>query len=313
MLLNPAEADDLTTLRSLISGTDLLIESLGAERARVPRALARRRSATANPRLAVVRISPFGQHGPYVGVPGHRPHGDGDGRRGCGNHGIPGVPPVQTGGRLHEYTIAAYAACAGLTAVRAARVGNKPAIADLSALEVMLGTIPYPMMMHEAYVRLGLPIGEERYSTIPGIVPCADGWVGINALTGQHFQDICAMLDVVGVRGPPDRAGVGRRRARRVHGPHPAVARPPLGRRDRRVCARRSASRPRPWATARSSPRYAQFMRRPFFTTEPDGDLTFPGPPWRLSGTPGVGPAGRADAGHAAETAGRVPVPRESP
>ena len=53
------------------------------------------------------------------------------------NHGIPGVPPVQTGGRLHEYTIGAYAACAALTAVRAG--GAVPAVTAVLDGTVRLG------------------------------------------------------------------------------------------------------------------------------------------------------------------------------
>ena len=34
------------------------------------------------------------------------------------------------------------------------------------------------------------------YFPLPGIVRCRDGWVGINALTGQHFVDACVMLGV---------------------------------------------------------------------------------------------------------------------
>src|SRR4029078_7571865 len=66
VLLNPSEADDLPPLRSLISGTDLLIESLGAHGLETL-GLAPASFGTANPRLAVVRISPVGQPGPYVG------------------------------------------------------------------------------------------------------------------------------------------------------------------------------------------------------------------------------------------------------
>jgi len=307
VLLNPAEADDLTTLRSLISGADLLVESLGVHGLE-SLGLAPASFGTANPRLAVVRISPFGQHGPYAGVPATGLTVMAMGAW-VGNHGMPGVPPVQTGGRLHEYTIAAYAACAGLTAVRAARVGSKPAIADLSAMEVFLGTIPYPMMMHEAYERLGLPLGEERYSTIPGIVPCADGWVGINALTGQHFQDICAMLDVpeyagrqteLAWAGPAHDEFMGRIQPwLDTHSVNEIVG----------LCQafRIPAA---PVGDGEKLPRYAQFLRRPFYTTEPDGDLTFPGPPWRLSGTPASARRSAPTLSHAAETPAAFPAPR---
>ena len=37
--------------------------------------------------------------------------------------------------------------------------------------------------------------GERRY-VVPGIVPCRDGWVGVNCLTGQHWLDMCALLEI---------------------------------------------------------------------------------------------------------------------
>ena len=121
-----------------------------------------------------------------------------------------------------------------LTAVRAGRSAANPVIADLSAMEVMVGTLPYPMLLHETFMRLGFPIGEERLATIPGIVRCADGWVGINALTGQHFQDICAMLDAAEFAPRQQEIVVGRPTARRLLRQGPALARRPHRRRDRR-------------------------------------------------------------------------------
>jgi crotonobetainyl-CoA:carnitine CoA-transferase CaiB-like acyl-CoA transferase len=310
VLLDPSRADDLTTLRSLISGTDLLIESLGAGGLEAL-GLAPSSFATANPRLAVVRISPFGQHGPYVGVPATGLTVMAMGAW-VSNHGIPGVNPVQTGGRLHEYTIAAYAACAGLTAVRAARLGDKPAVADLSALEVMIGTLPYPMLLHETFMRLGFPIGEERYSTIPGIVKCADGWVGINALTGQHFQDICAMLDVPEYAGRQTELSWAGEELEKFF----ARIRPWLDARsvDEIVGLCQAFRIPAaPVGDGEKLTRYAQFASRPFFTTEPGSDLVFPGPPWRLSATPAAARRAAPSLAQAAETPAAFPAPRLAP
>jgi crotonobetainyl-CoA:carnitine CoA-transferase CaiB-like acyl-CoA transferase len=225
------------------------------------------------------------------------------------NHGIPGVRPVQTGGRLHEYTIGAYAACAALTAVRAGRASDKPVIADLSALEVMVGTLPYPMLLHETFMRLGFPIGEERYSTIPGIVRCADGYVGINALTGQHFQDICAMLDA------PEFAD---RQVELSWGGEPlaeffAKVQPWLDARtgDEIVALCQAFRIPAaPVGDGEKLTRYPQFAQRAFYTTEPDGDLVFPGPPWRLGATPAAARRAAPTLTEAGETAAGFHAPR---
>ncbi len=42
----------------------------------------------------------------------------------------------------------------------------------------------------------GMPPPTARWFPLPGIRRCRDGWVGINALTGQHFLDACVMLGV---------------------------------------------------------------------------------------------------------------------
>ncbi|MFM8303328.1 MAG: CoA transferase, partial [Actinomycetota bacterium] len=310
VLLDAASTDDLTTLRALLSGADVLVESLGPGGLEAL-GLAPSAFAIANPHLGVVRISPFGQTGPYAGLPS-----TGITVMAMGgwvsNHGIPGVAPVQTGGRLHEYTIGAYAACAALTAVRAGRVGTEPVIADLAALEVMVATLPYPMLLHETFMRLGLPVGEERYSTVPGIVRCADGWVGINALTGQHFQDICAMLDA---------AEFAPRQQELSWGGEPlaeffAAVQPWLDARtvDEIVGLCQAFRIPAaPVGDGEKVLHYAQLSTRDFWTTEPDGDLVFPGPPWRLGVTPAAARRPAGTLAEAAETTAAFHAPRRAP
>ncbi len=60
-------------------------------------------------------------------------------------------------------------------------------------LESLLSTLPYPMLMAEKMRGLGLP-ANTRSAPMMGIVAAADGWIGINCLTGQHWLDVCAML-----------------------------------------------------------------------------------------------------------------------
>jgi crotonobetainyl-CoA:carnitine CoA-transferase CaiB-like acyl-CoA transferase len=49
------------------------------------------------------------------------------------------------------------------------------------------------MLMSERMRDLGLP-PNLRSGPMLGVVRAADGWVGINCLTGQHWLDVCAML-----------------------------------------------------------------------------------------------------------------------
>jgi crotonobetainyl-CoA:carnitine CoA-transferase CaiB-like acyl-CoA transferase len=269
-------------VRDLMVSADIVIEHLGAgglEHFGIgPDALGGRTP------VGVVRISDFGQHGPYVGIPSSSLVVQAMGGW-VSTHGIPHTHPVQTGGRLHEYTVGSFAACAALTTARAARLAGAPVVADLSMLECAIGTLAYPMLLQESFDRLGFPRSEARYSTIPGIVPCKDGWVGINALTGQHWQDICAMLDVLEFANRQTELTWGGEELDTFF----ARARPWLDEHtaDEIVGICQAFRIPAaPVGDGRSVPRYAQFRVRPFFTTEPGTELPFPGPPWRLSATP---------------------------
>src|ERR1700722_13312920 len=139
-----------------------------------------------NPRLVVVRISNFGQHGPFrdraatsltmQAVSGWISARD------------PDRPPVQAGARIAEYVAGAYAALGALTALRIAPAGQVTEV-DVSELEALLSTLPYPMLMYERMRALGLPT-DVRQSPMLGVVRATDGWVGINCLTGQHWLDV---------------------------------------------------------------------------------------------------------------------------
>jgi crotonobetainyl-CoA:carnitine CoA-transferase CaiB-like acyl-CoA transferase len=143
-----------------------------------------------NPNLLVLRISPFGQSGPWRGrsatsltlqaVSGWVSARD------------PDRPPVQVGARISEYVAGAYGALGALTALRLRPAGQVREV-DVSEFESLLSTLPYPMLMAQKMLSLGLPTNA-RGAPMLGIVRAADGWVGINCLTGQHWLDVCAML-----------------------------------------------------------------------------------------------------------------------
>lgn len=54
-------------------------------------------------------------------------------------------------------------------------------------------TLPYPMLM-AARTRMPQPSVGAVTGPLLGVVRAADGWIGINCLTGQHWLDLCAML-----------------------------------------------------------------------------------------------------------------------
>src|SRR6202023_2066049 len=124
----------------------LLVESLGAGE------LERLGLDVPTP-VAAVRVADVGQRGPYVGRPT-----SGLVLQALGgwvsSHGVPGQEPVQVGARLHEFAAGTFAAAAALTAVRAARTGGaaRPVVVDLSVIECLVGTLPYPNLVMEDMV-----------------------------------------------------------------------------------------------------------------------------------------------------------------
>jgi crotonobetainyl-CoA:carnitine CoA-transferase CaiB-like acyl-CoA transferase len=265
------------------AGADLVVESLGAgelERIGLPPA----RLFDANPALAVVRIAPFGQHGPHVGTPVSMLTLQALGGW-VSNHNVAGADPVQVGGRLAEYTAGSYAACAAMTAARAARDLGEPVTVDLSMQECLLGTLAYPMLHFEALSRLGLPPPQARHFPLPGIVRARDGWVGINALTGQHWLDVCAMLGVEEYATRQPEIALGGEPLAEFF----TRIQPWLDQRTAEEVVEISQAMRVPAAPVgdgASLPRCAQFRDRPFFEPEAGTGIPMPGPAWRFSKTP---------------------------
>jgi crotonobetainyl-CoA:carnitine CoA-transferase CaiB-like acyl-CoA transferase len=142
------------------------------------------------PGLVVVRISNFGQHGPFrdrveTSLTIQAASGWISARD-------PDRPPVQAGARIAEYVAGGYAALGALTALRIASSSWVTEV-DVSVFEALLSTLPYPMLQAERMRTLGLP-SNVRQAPMLGVVRAGDGWVGINCLTGQHWLDVCAML-----------------------------------------------------------------------------------------------------------------------
>ncbi len=300
MVCSLDEPAGIAAVRDLVAGADLLVENLGPgalERA----GLGPRNLAAAGTPVALVRISPFGQQGPYRDFPtslltlqamaGW-----------VSSRGVPDQDPVQVGGRIPEYVAGSYAACAAMSALRAARERGGTVEVDLSTLECLIGTLAYPMLFAEDLRRLGLPPPESRRGTLPGIVRCRDGWVGINALTGQHWQDICAMMGA--------EAFAGRQRELACSGPDFAefLARvqPWLDARTvQEIVELGQAFRipTAPVGDGRTLLECAQLAQRSFFL-DVDG-FRMPGFPYRLALTPAAlrGEAPRLGEGPAAERA----------
>lgn len=240
-----------------------------------------------HPTGAVVRISPFGQTGPRAEQPASDLTVQASGGW-VSNRGIPGLDPLRVGGRAPAYVAGAFAATAALTAHRTAVATGAPVVVDLSLQACLIGTLAYPMLYQRTLDELGQTFSTRRY-VVPGIVPCGDGHVGINCLTGQHWLDLCALL------GLPDWGD----RQREVvedtaYADFLADARSWLdGQSAEEIVAICQALRipAAPIGDGANLPSLSQFAERGFYAALPGTDVVAPVAPYRLSTTPaGPGP-----------------------
>jgi crotonobetainyl-CoA:carnitine CoA-transferase CaiB-like acyl-CoA transferase len=154
--------------------------------------------AEAHPGAIVVAVSPFGGDGPYrdfAATPliacalGGWMHT-------CGEQGR---APLQAGGDITDTVAGAYAAVAALAAVEARARDGVGDHVDVSALEAAITCAFFPSMLFEYHSE---GIGRHSdYMTGPSFhVRCGDGWLGVNVLTEQQWETLCAFI------GRPDMA-----------------------------------------------------------------------------------------------------------
>lgn len=283
------DAAGRSAVADLIAGADLVVESLapGTLDGWGLDAVALHRL---NPRLAVVRISSFGQSGPLrdrVTTPLTL-----QAAAGWVNEREPGRTPVQAGARIPEYIAGSYAAMGALTALRIAASGAGRVVdVDVSMFEAILSTLPYPMLLAERLMRMGLP-GNSKGAPMLGIVRAADGWIGINCLTGQHWLDVCAMVglpefgehQIAIMIGGPEREEFFAKA-------QPWLESMPVADLVELCQAMRIPAAP--VTDGESILACPQYVERGFFSRSPGDAASFvrPGAPFRLSRTPAVAPS----------------------
>jgi crotonobetainyl-CoA:carnitine CoA-transferase CaiB-like acyl-CoA transferase len=271
------------TLRQLARGADLVIEDLGAgELERL--GLGLDVLAEGNAALALVRISNFGQTGPHKDVEATDLVLQAAGGW-VGLYDAIDAEPVRVGGRVSAYLVGVFAAASALTAVQAARQRSKPVSVDVSAMECLVGTLPYPMMLHQALLALGVTPSANPPRTPFGVLRCKDGWIGLNILTDPHWGAAC---ELVGVPEFSTRRGDVTRNAETFEEFRAAI-RPFLEAHSAEELLARAQAARIPAAlvgSGRSLLDCAQVRARPFFVDQPGHKFQRPGFPYRLSGTP---------------------------
>lgn len=283
LVLDLSARADLERLSPILAGADLLVESGPAPEidARGLDALARSAGAE---RLAVVRISPFGMSGPYRDLEATDLVIQAAGGW-VSAHGLPGSDAVRVGGRIPEYLAGSFAASSGLTAVRAARDRGEIVDVDVSIMECLIGTLPYPMLWADTLRRMGMPPPQKRRTPLPGVLRCKDGWVGVNVLTAQQWADTCALFEVP--QFIDDQKDI--QSDLPIAGEFFAAIQPWLDAHaaDEIVTLGQAFRIPMIWiGRGDTLEEFEQFRERPFYVDEPGERWRRPGFPYRLGRTP---------------------------
>jgi len=179
--------------RRLIAGADILIENFRPGTLEgwglSPQALHH-----ANPGLIIVRVSGYGQTGPYAGRAGFGGIGE---AMGGWRHvvGDPDRPPSRMGVSIGDSLAATFGCVGALAALRHREATGKGQIVDSSLFESVLHVME---SLVPDYALSGF-IRERSGSILPGIAPsnvyrCKDGDYLIGANQDQVFQRLCQAM-----------------------------------------------------------------------------------------------------------------------
>jgi len=190
--LRSAAGQDL--VRRLIAETDILIENFR------PGTMERwglgyDRLSEINPGLVMVRVSGYGQDGPYAGRPGYGAIGEAMG----GLRyvvGTPDAPPSRTGISIGDSLAAMFATIGALAALRERDVSGRGQIVDSAIYESVLGVMEslVPEWTQAGYQR------ERTGAVLPKIAPSNvyptrdDGWILIAANQDTVFSRLAAAM-----------------------------------------------------------------------------------------------------------------------
>lgn len=196
VMLDLKTDDGLGAMRGLIERSDVLIENLRPgtlERL----GLAPDELLARNPGLVILRVSGFGQDGPYAGRPGFATLAEAMGGFAAIN-GAPDGPPLLPPIALTDEITAIVGAFAVMVALHHRDRTGEGQVIDVSLLESMVSIMgPLPAVwaqLGELQPRLGAGI---PYSVPRSTYCCADGvWVAVSTSAESVAQRVLALVGV---------------------------------------------------------------------------------------------------------------------
>lgn len=207
IVLDPRDAQDRARFQRFAERADIVFEDWGAGRLEA-RGLDPKAWLEANPKLSIVRLSPWGQLGPWA----ERPANDFTLQAATGSveyRGLPDREPVAAGGRIGDWVGGSFAAVSALAAWRSARQTGEGQIADVSVFEAMI-------QCFTVFGDLGSQLMgglQSRSIELPSIEPTKDSHVGFCTISAQQWKDFCSMLGRQDIAEDPAYLDAGHRMA----------------------------------------------------------------------------------------------------
>ncbi len=149
-----------------------------------------------NPRLIVVRISGFGQTGPYRARPGF-----GNIAEAMGGiryiTGFPDRPPVRVGMSLADHVASLYAAIGALTALQSRQVTGKGQVVDVALTEGMFSFLQDALPQYKTLGAIQERTGNDLFKTAPSnVYQTSDGaWM---AISGNNNSIFVRLMNAIG-------------------------------------------------------------------------------------------------------------------
>jgi crotonobetainyl-CoA:carnitine CoA-transferase CaiB-like acyl-CoA transferase len=142
--------------------------------------------AELNARLVLTSITPFGPSGPYSGYQAtHLINCALSGwMSACG---LPGRPPLQSGGQISEYVAGMYGAIGGLGALLGSRAAGQGFHVEVSTQEALQIITIFSVT---TYAASGV-VRQRQTALAEQIIPCSDGLVGCHLMGADGWRALC--------------------------------------------------------------------------------------------------------------------------
>ena len=149
---------------------------------------------TANPKLIIVSITPFGLDGPWSGRPAteftlQAAAGS------TGHRGLPDREPLAAGGRLGEWITGTYAALAVAAALLNVHRDGRGEHIDVAMLDCMAATMALMPSVYASFFGWPALVGTGRTIEVPSVEPTTDGFVVFTTNSAQQYTDFCIMIE----------------------------------------------------------------------------------------------------------------------